>query len=170
MIKSRKIFPKTLIVCAITAALAIVLYLVALSSQFFSLSLFGQNVQSLDIDTSTFLVIFCSKGILLTCLVLLTRILIVIINEDAFQTPIIRRFYTSGLLVLLLPVINSIGITVMARNQDLAQFMFGNVQLVLIESLINRVSTFLIIGILILSFAHVLKQGLLIYEEQKLTV
>lgn len=170
MIQSRKIFPKTLIVCAIAATLAIVLYLVALSSQFFSLSLFGQNVQSLDIHASTFLMIFFSKGILLTCLVLLTRILIVIINEDAFQTPIIRRFYTSGLLVLLLPVINSIGFTVMARNQDIAQFLLGSIQLVLIESLINRVSTFLIIGILILAFAHVLKQGLLIYEEQKLTV
>lgn len=170
MVQSKKLLPKILVSCALATTLTIVLYLVALSSQFFGLSLFGQNVHNPDMHITTFLMILFSKGILLTCLVLLTRILIVIINEDAFQTPIIRRFYTSGLLVLLLPVINSIGFTIMGRNQDLSQFLFGSFQLVLIESLINRVSTFLIIGILILAFAHVLKQGLLIYEEQKLTV
>lgn len=170
MIKSKKIVPKILIACALVTTLVTVLYLVTLSAQFFELSLFVGNVQGWDLHTSTLLIIFFSKGILLTCLIQLTKILIVIINEDAFQTPIIRRFYTSGLLVLLLPVINSIGFTVMSRNQDLAQFLFGNIQFLLIESLINRVSTFLIIGILIIAFAHVLKQGLLIYEEQKLTV
>lgn len=170
MIRSNNVLPKTLVACALVLALAIALYLIVLSLKFFGFPVSEQNTLYPGIQSSTFLMIIFSKGLLLTCLIFLTGILIEIINGDAFQKPIIRRFYISGLLILLLPIINSIGFSIIARNKDMSQFMFGNFQLVLIESLLNRVSTFLIIGILILAFAHVLKQGLLIYEEQKLTV
>lgn len=158
----KKLLPKILITINSFLILIIGLYLVLLSLNYFGLFEFGQIGRNSGILLSTFLMILISKGSLLVGLVLLSLILKGINKKEPFKSETIKKFYLAGLIMLIVPVLNSMSTFLIVNNKDLS--------LLMAESLIGKLTTYLVLSILILAFAHVLNQGLRIYEEQKLTV
>ena len=163
----KKKLPTLLSGFTITAFACTAIYLVGLLIIVTGITDFGIGIDSSpNFGTLVFLISF-SKAFLLITLYLFWNILQRMKQGLPFQNSVIKRFYILGLFVFTLPFVNwgsSILLTVL--NIPLSQY----VDLYIVDTTINRSASLLITGIMITAFAHVLKEGFHIYEEQKLTV
>ncbi|MCG8373645.1 MAG: hypothetical protein MI700_08940 [Balneolales bacterium] len=105
-----------------------------------------------------------SKLFLLITLGLLLNILFKIRQNQPFEKLTIRRFYLLGLLVFLMPFAETIPILI------IDSLGFFTAEIIGINSIINSISSALILGIIMLSFACIMTLGFKVSEEQKLTV
>ena len=163
----KKKLPALLSGLTIAAFACTVIYLVGLLIMVTGITDLGLGISSSpNFGTLVFLISF-SKAFLLITLYLFWNILQRMKKGLPFQDSVIRRFYILGLFVFILPFVNwASTILLYVLNIPLLQ----HVDLYIIDSTINRSASLLITGIMIAAFAHVLKEGFHIYEEQKLTV
>ncbi len=105
-----------------------------------------------------------SKVFLIITLSLLINILWKIRKNEPFEKQTVRRFYLLGLLIFLMPFVESIPLYIGASFNYISSEIIGY------NAIINRIGSFIILGILMLTFASVMKLGFKVAEEQKLTV
>lgn len=163
----KKKFPALLSGVTIVAFTCTAIYLFALLIMATGITDFGLSItSSSDFNTLVFLISF-SKVFLLITLYLFWDILRRMRQDLPFQNSVIHRFYILGILVFMLPFVNWVSMFLLSVfevsiSRHTALFIF--------DININRSASLLITGIMLAAFAHVLKEGFSIYEEQKLTV
>ncbi|MDR9419982.1 DUF2975 domain-containing protein [Gracilimonas sp.] len=152
----------------IVAFVCIAIYLFGLLIMAAGITDFGLSLASSTDFSTVVLLISFSKAFLLIILYLFWDILRRMKQGLPFQSIVIKRFYILGLLVFILPFINWASMVVFIFSD--INFLQNVLLISTIDSTINKFASFLIMGIMLAAFAHVLKEGFSIYEEQKLTV
>lgn len=167
MISIKKITPIILQGAIVASMLFIVAYLLTLLLSYLQIiELEWTNVKSSDFGRLV-LIIFISKIYLLSILILSLKLFYTIKESVPFQSSTIRRFVVLGVLILFNPIMHILTwVLASVANVNI----LNHSQIIGMDSFFNKIALFIVTGLLIFAFVHVLKQGLSIYEEQKLTV